>query len=68
MRYWRFKDGSVQSCSNDNHKVPSAIEITKAVFTAYINSLSIPTSLIVRDPIKELDELKTKLNSIGITV
>ncbi len=66
MRYWKFADGSVQSCSNDSHVVPGATEITAPEFDSIIAALPKVAPVPTRDPLKELDDLKAKLIEAGI--
>lgn len=44
MRYWKFLDEnrittSVQSCSNNEHEIPDAVEIDKSEFADFLASL-----------------------------
>lgn len=48
MRYYRLKDGSFQSISN-NHKPAGAVELTKANFDAGIAALPKPAPELVID-------------------
>ena len=73
MRYWKWidKDGkttSVQSCSNDRHEPPDAVEIDEAEFLSYLDSLPKPVLRPVRDLTKELDNLIAKLKAAGLSV
>ncbi len=68
MRYWKFLDGSIQSCSNDKHVVKDANEISKTKFEQIIASLPAPIITPPRDALQEIDALKAKLRTAGIQV
>ncbi len=68
MRYWKFANGSVQSCSNDAHVVPAATEVTKFAFDQVIAALPVRPLVQPRDILAEIDDLKAKLKAAGINV
>ena len=62
MRYWKFVEAgetkSVQSCSNDEHVVPGAVEIDEAEFRAFLATLP---------PIPEFDPDRVRAAELLLT-
>ena len=70
MKYYKRVDEqgkttTVESYSYD-FDIPGAIEINKAVFDAYLDTLPAPVIVTPRDLGKEIDNLKAALTSKGI--
>jgi len=69
MKYWKFidkngKSTSVQSCSNNLHIVPEAIEIDKTEYDEYLSSLPHLVTEKVRDLPAEFDDLKARVEAL----
>ena len=71
MRYWKRIDteGNTTTVESYSHAldIDGAIEITKEEFDEYIASLPIARPEPIRDPLVEIDELKIRMDGIGIT-
>ena len=68
MKYWKRLDQNgktttVESYSHDLY-VTGAIEIDKTEFDAYLSSLPITVSTPSRDFLKEIDELRMRIEKL----
>ena len=68
MRYWKRldQDGKTTTVESYSHNlyVAGAIEINQAEYDAYLSSLPIPVPTPSRDFLKEIDELRMRVEKL----